>query len=614
VRYRLLLMFLVLALITPFAAAQQDDSVPRNAAIAAAQAVLGRRPNSWSYIIGQPTNLQSLGCPLVAGNQTLNREVIPYRYELVYNDGVYVVHVSGDGQIVVLCDAKFSPAAPAATPTLVGGITATPTPLGTPAASPTPNAAATLSANVGLTMTQYACPPDYVGYLPPRIRPGRASAAVEQGGVPNRLRSLPIADNTNAPQVGQVQPGRTLDAVLNGPACSGGFVWWYVEIDGIRGWTAESNVATNEYFLVATSGNEVTPAAPISATLAIPDVLPVDRGFQFAPFAAFRSDSQAFFAYAYLSATAPNSEMQQGTLIEYSSSNAQQTGRLLSGVAGMMVDLQVSSTGSLVAAVNQDILVYNPDSLTNNPNQAIQPSLLLPNSFDFRATNQAFVLAPNGISLVSVSCPRPSTVGPICDQAALVIYNLGNGQAIAQFNLPPNFYVDNMAFSPDSRTLYVQSMAEVLAFDLGTGQQTSRFTNADATFMLLDIAVNPSDGSILTTKCKRIDPATNGCGLGEVALWSSNGTLRGLLDSSAGNPLIVRYSPDGQSFLVGDSSGNMTLYGADGRAIKGIGGAALPSRNGQAVVSIDDAVFSRDGRSVLFTTNDRNVYLWRVQP
>jgi hypothetical protein len=611
-RYRFFLVCLLLSLFAPLAMAQ-DDSVPRNAAIAAAQAVLGRRPNTWTYTIGQPTNQQTLGCPLLGG-LTLDRQVIPYRYELVYNDGVYVVYASADGQITVLCDQKFfTPAASMPTPTVMSGIIATPTPFGPPA-TPTPNVAATLSANVGLTLTQYACPPTFAGYLPPRIRPGRATAAVEQGGVPNRLRSLPVADNAIAPQVGLAQPGRTLDAVLNGPACSGTFVWWYVEIDGIRGWTAESNAASNEYFLVPTSGNEVTPAAPLSAQLAIPDVVAVDRGFEFAPFVAFRGDAQAFFAYAYTSGN-PTGQ-RGGTLIEYDATTAQQTGRLLVAPNALIVDLQVSSLGDLIVASNdQSIAVYSPDSLTNNPNQPSRPSLLLPNSFDFRAGNKVFAVLPSGTTLVSLSCPRPSNFGPSCDQAALVAYNLGSGQASRPLLLPPNVYVDNMGFSPDGRTLYVQSMAEVLAFDVATGQQTGRFTNADATFLMLDMAVNPSDGSILTTKCKRIDPATNGCALGEVALWASNGTLRGLLDSSAGNPLVVRYSPDGQTFLVGDSSGNMTLYSADGRPIRGIGGAALPSSDPmQAVVSIDDAAYSRDGRSVLFTTSDRNVYLWRIQP
>lgn len=339
----------------------------------------------------------------------------------------------------------------------------------------------------------------------------------------------------------------------------------------------------------------------------------VDRGFQFAPFVAFRGDAQAFFAYAYFSGSAPQAGL--GTLIEYSISNAQQTGRLLSASVPM-VDLQVSSLGDLVVASNdQTISVYDPNALPNNPNAIVRPSLVLTNSFDFRATNKPFVIAPSGTSLVSVACLRPSMLGPSCEQAALATYNLGNGQLTSQIALPPSFYVNSMAFSADGRTLYVHSMAEVLIFDLTTGGQTGRFTNADATFMMLDIAINPADGSILTTKCKRVDPATNGCALGEVALWGSNGTLRGLLDSSAGNPLVVRYSPNGQTFLVGDSSGNLTLYSADGRILKAIDGAALPSNDPmQRRVSIDDAVYSRDGRYVLFSTSDRGLYLWKVQP
>ncbi|MCS6834821.1 MAG: WD40 repeat domain-containing protein [Anaerolineae bacterium] len=603
-----LLFCLLLALFAPLAIAQ-DDSIPRNAAIAAAQAVLGRRPNSWTYTIGQSTNLETLGCPLVGG-LTLDRQVIPYRYELSYNDGIYVVYVSADGQIVVLCDQKFfTPAT--ARPTVPPVAAPTATPLVVPVPATTPNVAVPPTIEIGRVLREYACPPDFVGYMPPRIRPGRATAAVEQGGVPNRLRPLPIADNRLAPQVGQAQPGRTLDFVLNGPACSGGFVWWYVEIDGVRGWTAESSADRREYFLVPTSGNEATFAPGAGAQAAPPELVRVDSAFRFATFMAFRGDAQAFFVYAYASGGA---QQGSGTLLEYSVSNAQQTGRLLSASVPI-VDVRVSSLGDLIVASNDSsVAVYNPDDLTNNPNQTVRPTLLLPNSFSLLAGNRPFVVAPSGTTLVSVACLRPANFGRSCDQISLIVYNLGNGLAIAQFSLPADVaYINDIVFAPDGRSVYISNMQGVYIIDLATGREVGRFSNADDTFLMLGMAVNPADGSILTTKCKQADPVTNGCALGEVALWASNGTLRGLLDSSAGNPLIVRYSPDGQTFVVGDSSGNVTLYSADGRVLKAIDGASLVMDFRRGSVSIDDVVYSPDGSHILFSTSDRAVYLWRVQ-
>lgn len=53
--------------------------------------------------------------------------------------------------------------------------------------------------------------------------------------VPNRLRSLP---STDGDIVGEL-PGRSEFAVLDGPACGGVYTWFFVEYNGITGWTAE---------------------------------------------------------------------------------------------------------------------------------------------------------------------------------------------------------------------------------------------------------------------------------------------------------------------------------------------------------------------------------------
>lgn len=98
----------------------------------------------------------------------------------------------------------------------------------------------------------FTCPPTFEGYLAPRIQRGAVTAQVEEGGLPNSLRSLPTV---NSDRLGQIQPGRRLDFVWNGPQCSDGYVWWEVEIDEVRGWTAESSFTDNTYFLSPTAGN-----------------------------------------------------------------------------------------------------------------------------------------------------------------------------------------------------------------------------------------------------------------------------------------------------------------------------------------------------------------------
>ena len=90
------------------------------------------------------------------------------------------------------------------------------------------------------------CPPKYSGYLPPRIAIGRANARVVSDSLANRLRAEP---DFSAEQLGEILPATTIDAVLDGPACSGSFVWWQVESGGVIGWTVESDKNANAYYL-----------------------------------------------------------------------------------------------------------------------------------------------------------------------------------------------------------------------------------------------------------------------------------------------------------------------------------------------------------------------------
>ena len=81
----------------------------REGAIDAAEAALGTRSENWRYQALDSTNDSSLGCPLVEGEE-MPLEVTVYRVELIYPDGIYVVHVSVDGRLAQLCDSKFGDA------------------------------------------------------------------------------------------------------------------------------------------------------------------------------------------------------------------------------------------------------------------------------------------------------------------------------------------------------------------------------------------------------------------------------------------------------------------------------------------------------------------------
>lgn len=403
--------------------AQGVPAVAQEAALAAAEGELGTRAAEWRWTSLQRTRSSTLGCPLLEQNEALPEEVTPYRFELTYSDGIYVVHVSADGTVAQLCDAKFGIGTATETEstqeattstteacvltTTAEGVTyvvpsfdqlamfrynpgETYTPFGmtdnrlwyrvqqdaavgwinvmaveqsascasfaptvtvVPGGEPcfiTPIAAFSnvrarpsetsevvdileentvsqararstdalwyfiefgwvsttvtnelgtcggVLVNDGLVGTgppeeeeqvpadtsiatilqDLACPPNFEGYLPTRLTIGRATARMDDGGVPNTLRSYPTTDNLIGERLGTVQPSRTFDRVINGPVCNLGFVWWYVEIDGIRAWTAESSAQDDDYFIVPTNGNAAasapaTPLPPPTATQAV---------------------------------------------------------------------------------------------------------------------------------------------------------------------------------------------------------------------------------------------------------------------------------------------------------------------------------------------------------
>ena len=90
------------------------------------------------------------------------------------------------------------------------------------------------------------CPPDYPGLLPPRIDIGKRNARIASHSIANRLRAAP---DVAAEQIGEIPPRALLDAVLDGPACKDTHVWWQVESAGVVGWTVESDLKFNFYYL-----------------------------------------------------------------------------------------------------------------------------------------------------------------------------------------------------------------------------------------------------------------------------------------------------------------------------------------------------------------------------
>ncbi|NJL95484.1 MAG: hypothetical protein HC915_18045, partial [Anaerolineae bacterium] len=109
----------------------------------------------------------------------------------------------------------------------------------------------------GTALVDYGpCPADFAGYAVPRLA-AFEQGQVEQGGFPNLVREAP---STSAREVFRMNPGAVF-SLVEGPQCGNRIVWWLVEFNGQRGWTAESQAGS--YYLRPVEGTQRgTSAAP----------------------------------------------------------------------------------------------------------------------------------------------------------------------------------------------------------------------------------------------------------------------------------------------------------------------------------------------------------------
>lgn len=109
-----------------------------------------------------------------------------------------------------------------------------------------------------LSQTEGVCPPDYTGYLQPRLQI-YTDARVTPGGLPNRLRNTPSIDGE---QIALIDPGEII-FVVDGPRCDSAnrIIWWQVTWNNQTGWTAEG-LLPDSYFLEPLNFQPVMTSPP----------------------------------------------------------------------------------------------------------------------------------------------------------------------------------------------------------------------------------------------------------------------------------------------------------------------------------------------------------------
>lgn len=301
-RKLILVMMIFMMVSASLVMAQDTPERVREAAINALnQAIPGiGRPDSWRHVGPQSSTQSSLDCPGTPG-VALQSPLSYYQVWLTYGADEYLIHVSADANSFVYCDPKIPGSASyqgadgSVQPTQSPAVNLTPT---TSCALSTSNAnvrvSPSTSAAVATVITEASsvpvvgrtpqstwwqigegwiantvvtvsgdcdavpvtgteevdygnCPIGFSGYMTSRLAVGaQCRVEDEEGSAPNRVRQNPTV---TAEQLFQLQPGDEF-SVINGPQCGNGYVWWQIEsTDGRIGWTAESSVGDQEYYL-----------------------------------------------------------------------------------------------------------------------------------------------------------------------------------------------------------------------------------------------------------------------------------------------------------------------------------------------------------------------------
>lgn len=94
-------------------------------------------------------------------------------------------------------------------------------------------------------------------YQATRLVEGQNGRVVPYPDIPNRLRSRA---GYNSRVIGHIPAGDYFH-VIDGPSCIDGIFWWYVNFNGVRGWTAEGD-GGRQYWLQPVDGVRVCSLPP----------------------------------------------------------------------------------------------------------------------------------------------------------------------------------------------------------------------------------------------------------------------------------------------------------------------------------------------------------------
>lgn len=414
---------------------------------------------------------------------------------------------------------------------------------------------------------QFGCPVGSDLYMPTRIQTGAATARIETGGIPNRLRAEP---STSGAFIADIQPGRTLDRVIAGPACNEGYVWWQVEIDGQTGWTAESDGNNRAYFIEPVEGFELAPGRVLTGAEGALNSL------------VFAPDGESLRA----------ADSVQDIVLHWDLADDEQiTPSLLHGApVGGVAFLPNGMLAS--AGFDGRVRLWQPDGTQ---------FALLEGVVDPKWGTR-IVFSPDGALLAAPGCAEPGQLQD-CILGQARVFDVNTGEVILTLQGHSNA-VYGVAFSPDGSLITTFSADGVWLWDAETSEQVRVLPSAQP---VNAIAFHPEGAILAAAGCTEplIQDNVRTCNLGEVRLWDvETGSVLAVLEHPD-EVWSVAFNPDGTLLATGGEDTIVRLWEVESEAV-------IASYEGHRQ-RVRVLAFSGAGDLLASGSDDQTVRLWEVE-
>lgn len=445
------------------------------------------------------------------------------------------------------------------------------------------------------TQAQDACP---------QTRLTAGGQAVVTPGAANRVRDTP---STSGTQVGEI-PGGAAFTVLEGPECSGGFLWWRVSYEGAEGWTVEGN--TSGYFVnPVVEGGTFTPAAataaaataaptdcPLSPRLAIgregsttsntPSRLrdtPSSSGTQVGqidPLAVFRivdgpvcAGGINWWQVQMGNVTGWTAEGVDGEyFIEMRELQPTPTPEYI-GLTGA-TELSWSGDGKKLAVATTDgLYVFNAEAWGEAPTMILD---------DYAVSDIAF--NPVDSDMIAVVVFRE-------ENYSASIFSLETGDAVALTGERPMMPPKNLVFSADGSILSYNNGGTLAAIDTETfqsvhGLMLRDYTRGEVAYMGASHTTISRDGTYIGAYDGRPLIVPVGGDSSSIVVFDRETINATVVD--------IAFNPEGTHFIVGDVDGNLQMWDiATAQRTSFIRGAGVSISN--TITALD---FAPDGETV----------------